>query len=184
MVGQLELELTGEVLDRRDVAQHLGDTIFDEPIERVGLDFDEIRRSLTSRNFENEKRSRNVTRANVTPIRGGSRCRAPAAGDCATAGGISRNTAGGISETPRRAPCSGRGSVRGRETRKARAGRHGPAQHSPRPCWLPTPWRWPGDRSSRPLHEYGRGGYDGTRRLTTTRNRKIRSRVGASPVLT
>ena len=27
VVGQLELELTGEVLDRRDVAQHLGDTL-------------------------------------------------------------------------------------------------------------------------------------------------------------
>ena len=43
VVGQLELELAGEVLDRRDVAQDLGDTVVEEPTERVGLDFDEVR---------------------------------------------------------------------------------------------------------------------------------------------
>ena len=32
VVGQLELELTGEILDRRDVAQHLGDTVLRETI--------------------------------------------------------------------------------------------------------------------------------------------------------
>ena len=46
VVGQLELELTGEVLDRRDVAQDLGDTLFEEPPKRVGLDFDEVREVL------------------------------------------------------------------------------------------------------------------------------------------
>ena len=46
VVGQLELQLTGEILDRRDVAQHLRDTLFEEPSERVGLDFDEIRKVL------------------------------------------------------------------------------------------------------------------------------------------
>ena len=46
VVGQLELELTGEVLDGRDVAQNLGDTVFEEPTERVGLYFDEVGKLL------------------------------------------------------------------------------------------------------------------------------------------
>ena len=46
VVGQLELELTGEVLDGRDVAQDLGDTVFEEPAERVGLYFDEVGKLL------------------------------------------------------------------------------------------------------------------------------------------
>ena len=46
VVGQLELELTGEVLDRRDVAQDLGDTVFEEPPKRVGLYFDEVGKLL------------------------------------------------------------------------------------------------------------------------------------------
>ena len=46
VVGQLELQLTGEILDRRDVAQYLGDTFFEKPSKRVGLDFDEVRKFL------------------------------------------------------------------------------------------------------------------------------------------
>jgi hypothetical protein len=46
VVGQLELELTGEVLDGRDVAEHLGDTVFEKPLERLGLDLDEVRELL------------------------------------------------------------------------------------------------------------------------------------------
>ncbi len=42
VVGELELELAGEVLDRRDVAQDLGDTLVQEPLERFPLDGDEI----------------------------------------------------------------------------------------------------------------------------------------------
>jgi hypothetical protein len=44
VVGELELELAGEVLDRRDVAQDLGDTLVEEPLERFPLDGDEIRK--------------------------------------------------------------------------------------------------------------------------------------------
>src|SRR5262249_30182675 len=43
---QLELELAGEVLDRRDVAQDLGDTVVEKPAERVRLDFDEVGKLL------------------------------------------------------------------------------------------------------------------------------------------
>ena len=46
VVGQLELELAGEVLDRRDVAQDLGDTLLEEPMEGLALDFDEVREGL------------------------------------------------------------------------------------------------------------------------------------------
>ena len=46
VVGQLELELAGEVLDRRDVAHDLRDTLLEEPMERVGLDLDQVREVL------------------------------------------------------------------------------------------------------------------------------------------
>jgi hypothetical protein len=46
VVGQLELELTGEVLDRRDVTQHLGDTVLQKPLEGFGLNLDEVRELL------------------------------------------------------------------------------------------------------------------------------------------
>ena len=42
VVGELELELAGEVLDRRDVAQDLGDTLLEEPLEGLPLDGDQI----------------------------------------------------------------------------------------------------------------------------------------------
>ena len=43
VVGQLELQLAGEVLDRRDVAEDLGDSVLEEPLERLSLDRDEVR---------------------------------------------------------------------------------------------------------------------------------------------
>ena len=46
VVGQLELQLTGEILDRRDVAEDLRDTLFEEPPKRIGLHFDEVRKVL------------------------------------------------------------------------------------------------------------------------------------------
>ena len=42
VVGQLELELAGEVLDRRDVGEDLGDTLLEEPLEGLALHRDEI----------------------------------------------------------------------------------------------------------------------------------------------
>ena len=42
VVGELELELTGEVLDRRDVGEDLGDTLLEEPLEGLALHRDEI----------------------------------------------------------------------------------------------------------------------------------------------
>ena len=42
VVGQLELELAGEVLDRRDVGEDLGDTLLEEPLERLALDRDQV----------------------------------------------------------------------------------------------------------------------------------------------
>ena len=42
VVGQLELELAGEVLDRRDVGEDLGDTLFEEPLEGHALHRDQI----------------------------------------------------------------------------------------------------------------------------------------------
>ena len=42
VVGQLELELTGEVLDRRDVGEDLGDTLLEEPLEGLPLHRDQI----------------------------------------------------------------------------------------------------------------------------------------------
>jgi hypothetical protein len=46
VIGQLELELAGEVFDRRDVAQHLGDAVVEEPAKRISLDFDQVREVL------------------------------------------------------------------------------------------------------------------------------------------
>jgi hypothetical protein len=42
VVGQLELELAGEVLDRRDVGEDLGDTLLEEPREGLSLHRDQI----------------------------------------------------------------------------------------------------------------------------------------------
>ena len=39
---QLELERLGEVLDRGDVAEGLGQAVLQEPVERVALDGDEV----------------------------------------------------------------------------------------------------------------------------------------------
>jgi len=41
-IGQLELELTGEVLDRRDVAQYIGDPLLEEPREGLALHRDQV----------------------------------------------------------------------------------------------------------------------------------------------
>ena len=43
MVRQLELQLTGEVLDRADVAEDLRDALLQEPLEGFALDGDEVR---------------------------------------------------------------------------------------------------------------------------------------------
>ena len=42
VVGELELELTGEVLDGRDVGQDLGDPLVEEPLEGRSLDGDQV----------------------------------------------------------------------------------------------------------------------------------------------
>src|SRR5262249_22163084 len=84
---------------------------------------------LTSRNFENDRRSRDARRANVTPIRGGSHCGAQGAETC--------TTSANHLTTRKRTRLFRARVVKGRETEKARAGRHGSAQHSPRPCRLP-----------------------------------------------
>ncbi len=42
MVRELELELTGEVFDRRDVGEDLGDALVEEVLEGLALDRDEV----------------------------------------------------------------------------------------------------------------------------------------------
>jgi hypothetical protein len=42
VIRQLELERAGEVLDRRDVGEDLGDPLVDEVVEREPLDGDEV----------------------------------------------------------------------------------------------------------------------------------------------
>ena len=46
VVGELELERAGEVLDRRDVGEDLGDALFEEPLERLALHGDEVGQRL------------------------------------------------------------------------------------------------------------------------------------------
>jgi hypothetical protein len=43
VVGQLELQRGGEVLDRRDVGEDLGDALLDEVVEGLALDGDQVR---------------------------------------------------------------------------------------------------------------------------------------------
>ena len=130
VVGQLELELAGEVLDRRNVAQDLGDTVLEEPSERVGLYFDEVRKfldlaklregkALTGR--ETGQRHSNPERIKLRECGIASR-----AAGCATKGvdAGQPGDSGAVAE--------------GQEDRRARAGRHGYGQHSELPCWLPV----------------------------------------------
>jgi hypothetical protein len=42
VVGELELEGAGEVLDGGDVGEDLGDPLLDEPLEGLALDGDEV----------------------------------------------------------------------------------------------------------------------------------------------
>ena len=42
VVGQLELQRGGEVFDRRDVGEDLGDALIDEVVEGFALDRDQI----------------------------------------------------------------------------------------------------------------------------------------------
>ena len=57
VVLELEAQLAGEVLDRADVGERFGQTLVQEPAERVPLDGDEVRQRRTSSRLANEKRS-------------------------------------------------------------------------------------------------------------------------------
>jgi hypothetical protein len=77
VVGELELELAGEVLDGRDVAQDLGDALVEEPLERFPLDGDEIGKLEDLPKLGEGQTFRDARRANVTPLREGARRPAP-----------------------------------------------------------------------------------------------------------
>ena len=80
-------------------------------------------RSLTSRSFEKDRRSRDARRANVTPIRRRSRCGiAQCCEPVATVRGVDA----------RRTGRSGARRQRAKKIGEARAGRHGYAEHSAR----------------------------------------------------
>ena len=67
VVGQLELQRRGEVLDRRDVGEDLGDPLLDEVVERLPLDRDEVREGKDLREMGKERRSRDARRGKATP---------------------------------------------------------------------------------------------------------------------